>query len=783
MAQVSKINMGGIDYDIRDKVLEQEVANIKPIVNQGTINNAADEEDLTSENNLLKLKDRSALNGMGYVILRKNKTFAEQVTKANTIYEIRYDFDLGGARLNLPKNSTLYFMGGKLTNGTIVGNDSTISASSAHIVDNCTLEGTWTNLAANLAWWGANTTEGFDNSAIINNAFRSTIPIVEVSGAYYISKPIELPYNKVIKGRAGRNNKMTGFYANDNFSPIVVNFPERNGKAAFSKSVSGMFYHRDTTKLEMHDIFIDARYKASFAIEHIDFYGSVDIYNCYISSATKVGLLQYACENPIIEQLYIDNCHIGLYMSSHEFKDGNPLTDAFYTGTYMGQPNLGVFNNLSVLSCNYGLIIDGSFDVKLDCLETAHNSIAGAILRGVSGEINKYYSEGDSRCTFYRASNGEKNDAAVGYALQDLIENNLDGYKTKATCCKGEDVYIRTPLVLFNAQITITSAEMSYNPRSYTKDNANSFEWMNNREPQGVDGLILLKRSVLVADIIRLYLAPGDTSYDSLYSVVISVDNYTSNAKIEHIFSKGVTNFITHIAQNYHSAQVNINSVRSMGVADRKESDFNFNIEDARRDHYYQKKDERMCEYYGMVNNIPLYYFDAAIMAKPIWWHSAEELSAFFGETRVVKVKVLLKVINECSIFPNISVVYYDSNYNALYNYSINVNGAEKWGKGVYELYTYVPIKTSFDFAMFSLNFSTGATSKDYAVSHIYIYASDDDECIPHNFTSVTFPRGTTAQRPAISYEGQEYFDLNLHKVIYANYSKDGWVDATGTSV
>lgn len=114
--------MGGIDYDIRDKVLEQEVANIKPMVNQGTINNAADEEDLTSENNLLKLKDRSALNGMGYVILRKNKTFAEQVTKANTIYEIRYDFDLNNKSIDLPSGCIINFVGGNLSNGTIKGN-------------------------------------------------------------------------------------------------------------------------------------------------------------------------------------------------------------------------------------------------------------------------------------------------------------------------------------------------------------------------------------------------------------------------------------------------------------------------------------------------------------------------------------------------------------------------------------------------------------------------------------------------------------------------------------
>ena len=69
----------------------------------------ADEEDITSENGLLKLKDRSALNGVGYVILRQNKDFAEQVTKANTIYEIRYDFNLDGAEITIPENCILKF--------------------------------------------------------------------------------------------------------------------------------------------------------------------------------------------------------------------------------------------------------------------------------------------------------------------------------------------------------------------------------------------------------------------------------------------------------------------------------------------------------------------------------------------------------------------------------------------------------------------------------------------------------------------------------------------------
>ena len=99
---------------------------------QGNLVNAADEEDLTVEHSdllgidVLKLANRDNTNGMGYVILRKNKSFAEQVTQENTIYEIRYDFDLNGETISVPENSILSFVGGSLKNGKIVFNNTII---------------------------------------------------------------------------------------------------------------------------------------------------------------------------------------------------------------------------------------------------------------------------------------------------------------------------------------------------------------------------------------------------------------------------------------------------------------------------------------------------------------------------------------------------------------------------------------------------------------------------------------------------------------------------------
>lgn len=100
----------------------------------GTINNLADDEDLVSvdkgENlSVLKFADR-AYNlethiGMGYKILRrniidgKNILTQEMINQPDTIYEIRYDFDLDGAQITIPENCILKFDGGSLSNGKL----------------------------------------------------------------------------------------------------------------------------------------------------------------------------------------------------------------------------------------------------------------------------------------------------------------------------------------------------------------------------------------------------------------------------------------------------------------------------------------------------------------------------------------------------------------------------------------------------------------------------------------------------------------------------------------
>lgn len=96
----------------------------------GTITNFADDEDIQSKNiqsgNVLKFADRTynpvAHIGKGYKILRKNIVNGkniltqEMINQPDTIYEIRYDFDLNDAEISIPEGCILKFNGGRFLN-------------------------------------------------------------------------------------------------------------------------------------------------------------------------------------------------------------------------------------------------------------------------------------------------------------------------------------------------------------------------------------------------------------------------------------------------------------------------------------------------------------------------------------------------------------------------------------------------------------------------------------------------------------------------------------------
>ena len=168
------------------------------LINHGTITNAPDEEDITSQDELLKLADRPSAYGLGYCILRRNKTFAEQVTKINTIYEIRYDFDLDGDSVTIPANCVLKFAGGTINNGTVTGNNTRIDNSTGKAFSDVTIAGTWEVDTAYPEWFGAVGDGVTDDRIAIQNAVNVASRVVMEKNYLVVNAPFDYTnYNPI----------------------------------------------------------------------------------------------------------------------------------------------------------------------------------------------------------------------------------------------------------------------------------------------------------------------------------------------------------------------------------------------------------------------------------------------------------------------------------------------------------------------------------------------------------------------------------------------------------
>lgn len=157
-----------------------------------------DEEDLTKSlpdtngNSYLSLKDREYnpedFSGLGRVILRKNIVeiedpiygkvkknilTQEMINKENTIYEIRYDFEID-SNFTMPKNSRFLLVGGKV----MIGNDIVIASNEVR--------------ASEIGMVQNNMFFAVKNASLL--AYYSNLGIhIIVDGIYYIESEVDSP--------------------------------------------------------------------------------------------------------------------------------------------------------------------------------------------------------------------------------------------------------------------------------------------------------------------------------------------------------------------------------------------------------------------------------------------------------------------------------------------------------------------------------------------------------------------------------------------------------------
>ena len=216
-----------------------------------------DEEDLTKSlpdengNSYLSLKDREYnpedFSGLGRVILRKNIMdvedpiygkvkknilYQDMINKSNTIYEIRYDFDLNGKEITIPEGCVLDFQGGHFRNGILNCQYCAIYGSSK-LFDNTKL----INVISLQAEWLGLHPNNQDNSNIFNNIFKyldknNGITIIFDTGTYNFYKPVEIPIEylglRIISKTEKASYNGTVFYYKGNKTDTFITVRAQN---------------------------------------------------------------------------------------------------------------------------------------------------------------------------------------------------------------------------------------------------------------------------------------------------------------------------------------------------------------------------------------------------------------------------------------------------------------------------------------------------------------------------------------------------------------------------
>lgn len=131
----------------------------------------------------------------------RNTLTTVMISEPNTIYEIRYDFDLDGETIELNEGCVLKFEGGRFKNGILKGNNTHIVESKAQLFDSIILRGSFDVPFLYYDNFGVIAdTEDNNNSDIINktNDFIKSTNINTLtfaSSLYYINKQIVIELN------------------------------------------------------------------------------------------------------------------------------------------------------------------------------------------------------------------------------------------------------------------------------------------------------------------------------------------------------------------------------------------------------------------------------------------------------------------------------------------------------------------------------------------------------------------------------------------------------------
>ena len=216
-------------------------------------------------------------SGKGYKVLEKNIQTVDGVKKniltavmlnqSNTIYEIRYDFDLDGETIEIQEGCTLKFDGGSLRNGKIVGTQTLIEANVTGIFgDSFSLEGTFENSIAYPEWFKIS--GDIDDTNSIQKVLNLFHSICFSNKTYIVSSSLNTNKAYILKGSSNKYGKSVIRYTGNN---VLFNLtsPQSLNYVIFENIALEGYVTEDGYVFSKNSICINQKEPVSFEIKNV----------------------------------------------------------------------------------------------------------------------------------------------------------------------------------------------------------------------------------------------------------------------------------------------------------------------------------------------------------------------------------------------------------------------------------------------------------------------------------------------------------------------------------
>lgn len=318
------------------------------------------------------------------------------LTSPNTIYIIKYDYDINNREVSLPNNSILYFDGGSISNssvvgGAITGNHSTICAVNDNIFSNkVAIKGTWTNEEFYPEWFGAKGDGIVDDTkavqAALNVASSITMPlqvVVKLNASYLFTNTLYIYPNTTLRG----NTVGSGEQNVKGVNTLIADFSTNLACAIVSSNLRGYSYKQGAARGQIDGGSI--KYCNSVRIESLRLLGRkvpVEIEEVTTNRPIFCGIKIVASQNSCIRDVRIQGFWYGVARFATWYaSDSDIYISANHIGYYAGHDmnNFSIHNgyiNASSASLGFSPTTDEIF--SSDSIRTKTAGVFGMYARG-----------------------------------------------------------------------------------------------------------------------------------------------------------------------------------------------------------------------------------------------------------------------------------------------------------------------------------------------------------------------------------------------------------------